>query len=146
MCRPRGKPVCYLKLGQKVHDEHAVGKPKEMHSLGGVLEIMPISAIHLPARMSKVARQLATTLTDEINCEGAGSSTASADNTDNDNDKGTMSVYINDLIEVVKHELLHASRQGSNYSFTQRAERMLQKAAVIAIKASLRDVFDTWIE
>jgi len=45
-CRPSGKPVNYLKLGQNTEDACTVEKPKEMYSLGGVLEMVPILGIH----------------------------------------------------------------------------------------------------
>ena len=70
--------------------------------------------------------------------------TAEAEN--NQNNNGSMTTHINDLVDVVKTEMLFASRQGPGYKFTQRAERMLRRAAVIAIKGSLRDLVDAWVD
>jgi len=52
-----------------------------------------------------------------------------------------MTLCINDLTEVVKLEIMCASRQGDRCSFTQRAERMLCKAAMVAIKVRVTDLF-----
>ena len=57
-----------------------------------------------------------------------------------------MTICVNDLIDVMKKELMRASRQGRNYAFTQRAERMLRKAAIVAIKGSLWDLLDAGVK
>jgi len=136
-------------LGERTEDEYAVEKPKEMYSLGGVLEKMPILGIHLPGVRTKVSRRLATTLIDGCcgrQSSASGSSTDESDDNNNDNNKGSMSIYINGVLEVIKSEIMYASRQGTHYACTQRAERMLRKAAVVAIKGSLRDAIEAWLE
>ena len=35
---------------------------------------------------------------------------------------------------------------GASYTYTQRAECMLRKAAAVAIKGSLRDMVDAWVD
>ena len=57
-----------------------------------------------------------------------------------------MTIYINELVAAVRKEIMCASRQGDKCSFTQRAERMVRKAAAIAIKGSVRDMVDAWVE
>ena len=150
--RPSGKPEHFMKIGDKLVDVHAVERPKDMHSIGsGVLEKMPIVAVHVPGIRTKMSRRLASTLiaavTEEVN--SSASTSSSEDNTPDSSKpsyKGSMTIYIDDLISVIQNELFYASRQGAAYSFTQRAERMLRKAAAVAIKGSVRDMVDAWIE
>jgi len=120
-----------------------------MHSVGGFLEQMPVLGIHIPGIRTKVSRRLALKLTDaakDIDASKSSDSPYSTTTADNDNNKGSMTIYIDDLIEVIQNEIMYASRQGSNYTFTQRARRMLRKAAVVAIKGSLHNLFDAWLE
>ena len=143
--RPKGKPEYFLKIGAKTDDSHAVLVPKDMHSIGGILEQMPVVGVHLPGIRTKVSRRLASDLV-----------AASIDTPTNVNEtptdkskptnKGSMTIYVTDLINVIKKELQYASRMGKNYAHTQRAERMLCKAAAIAIKGPLRDMVDAWVE
>jgi len=51
-----------LKLGNNTEDDHAVEWPKDLYSLGGVLEIMPIVGVHLPGVQTKLSRHLAFSL------------------------------------------------------------------------------------
>ena len=138
-----------MKIGAKVEHAHAVERPKDMYSVGsGILERMPVASVHMPGVRTKVSRRIANTLigaVTDVNSSESSSDEGSPDST-TPNNKGSMTVYINDLIEAMKRESLHASRQGSRYSFTQRAERMLRKAAVIAIKGAIRDMVDAWID
>jgi len=139
--RPEGKPVHFLKIGDKVEDAHAILVPKDMYLPGGVLEEVPVSGVHLPGIRTKISRRLATSLLEGcVNHEGDANDCPQDKN--KPTNKGTMTIYINDLIEAVKKELNYASRMGKNYSYTQRAERMLRKAAVIAIKGSVQDLVD----
>jgi len=142
--RPSGKPVYFLKIGDKEDGPHAIEKPKDCHSLGGVLESMPILGEHLPGIHTKVSRRLVSKL-----MEGASPvnvALSPTDHTNNANNNGTMTRYINDLVDCVKKEVMYASRQGSSYTFTQRAERMVRKAAAIAVKRSVRDMVDAWVD
>jgi len=120
-----------------------------MYSLGGVLEKMPIERIHLPAMRTKISRRLAASLiqgSTQSDSTGSDGSAGTSDDNNNNNNKGTMTAYINALLDVVQNKIMYASRQGSHYKYTQRAERMLHKAAVVAIKGSLRDLIDAWVE
>ena len=144
--RPTGKPIYFLKIGDRIDDPHSVEKPKSACSVGGALELVPISGTHVPGIRTKVSRCLSSSLiaaTAQFSTDGK---TPQKESEDNQNNKGSMTVYINDLIDVVRKETLHASRQGKSYTFTQRAERQLRKAAVVAIKNSLQDAFDAWVE
>ena len=147
--RPKGKPTCFLKIGDNIDDVHSVDKPKEMCSVGGILERMPVLSVHLPGVRTKISRKLATNLI-MGSSNGFDTSTSSAEafesDTNKQNNKGSMTICINDLIDVVRKEIMHASRQGQHCNFTQRAERMLRKAAAVAIKGSLRDLVDAWVE
>lgn len=145
-CRPTGKPQCFLKTGDKSDDISAVDKPKDMHSKGGVLEQMPVRFVHLPSVRTKISKRLAERLingcTESVPIRPETKGTAESDK----HNIGSMSVHINDLVDVVKKEMMCASKQGSNYSHTQRAERMLRKAAAVAIKVALRDPVDAWVD
>ena len=142
--------MAFLKIGKKTVDAHAVAAPKEMYSTGGFLEEMPVVGVHLPGMRTKISRSLASSLLqascDEGPSQGNQSSGGVKTPDSNKSNKGSMSIYINDLIDVVKKEIIYASRQADKYTFTQRAERMLRKAAVVAIKGSLRDLVDAWVE
>jgi len=52
--RPCGKPEHFIKLGDKTEDAAAINKPKEMYSIGGILERMPVVGIHLPGIRTKL--------------------------------------------------------------------------------------------
>ena len=145
--RPSKRPEYFLKIGDRIDDVDALEKPKAAYSVGGVLENIPLLGVHLPGVRTKISRRLVarlieaaaekpppTEMQEPINAE------------DNTNNKGSMTIYINDLIEAVKKEIMYASRQGDQCNFTQRAERMIRKAAVIAIKSSVQDLFDAWVE
>jgi len=115
---------------------------------GGVLEQMPVVRVQLPGIRTKVSRRLAAMLIDaSTDAPSAGTSASSecATAEDNQNNKGSMTIYIDDLLEVIKREIMYASWQGNNCTFTLRAQRMLRKAAVVAIKESPHNLFDTWI-
>jgi len=60
--RPKGKPEYFLKIGAKTDDSHAVLVPKDMYSIGGILEQMPVVGVHLPGIRTKVSRRLALDL------------------------------------------------------------------------------------
>jgi len=97
----------------------------------------------------KVSRRLAAKLVEEVTQEPSSSSSQSSDSkseADNESNKGTMTIYINDLIDVVKQEIMYASRQDKLYNFTQRAERMLRKASAAAITGAVQDMFDAWVD
>ena len=146
-CRPTGKPVHFLKLGDRTNNPCAVNVPKEMYSLDGALEKLPIAAVHLPGVRTKVSRRLASNLIE------ASTEIGNAQHNDpkepmpnNVNNKGSMTIYINDLMAEVKKEIMCASRQGPNYAFTQCAERHIRKAAAIAVKGALRDMVEAWVD
>lgn len=147
--RPKGKPVYFLKFGQKEEDAFAVEKPKGMYSLGGVLERVPIVGIHLPGIRTKISRRLAASLVNAVaddDCGDRSDSKTTPDDNNNDNNKRSMSTYITKLIDVVKQEIMFASQQGSKCAYTQRSERVLRRAAVVAVKASLSDVIEAWVD
>lgn len=135
-----------MKIGDRETDDYAVEKPKDTYSVGGVLSVMPVCGKHLPGVRTKVSWCLATKLVDGSSDLSSATTSPQHSENDNEHNEGSMTIYVNDLTEVVKHEIMHASKQGSNYSFTQRAERMLRKAAVVVIKGSLRDLFDAWVD
>jgi len=109
--RPKGKPCWFLKLGIRQHDAHAIAVPKEMHSLGGILEEMHVRAVHPRGICTKVSRQLAEVL---VNASKVGSGcTAShtdepAASPDDQNDEGSMTVCVDDLADIIKG---HAKQQ-----------------------------------
>jgi len=146
MCRPCGKLVYFLKIGDSIDDAHAIERPKDMHSAGGILEVMPILGVHIPGVCTKVSRRLASSLMEATTEAFVDGITEEKHHYSNQSNKGSMTIYINDFIDVVKKEIMCASRQGGAYTFTQRAERMLRKAAAVAIKGSLRDIVDAWVE
>lgn len=134
-----------MQIGDRL-DDNAITVPKEMYSKGGVLEKMPVTGTHSPGVRTKVLRRLASRLIEVLTDVPADSPNAGKEYADKESNKGSMSIYINDLVEVMRKELMYASRSGKNYVFTQRAERMLRKASAIAIKASLRDMLDAWVD
>jgi len=114
---PKGKPEQFLKIGDKVDNISAMTKPKEMHSVGGVLEQMPVGGVHLPGVRTKMSRRLAETLV-RASHEPTVTSTENKETTENNqNNKGSMSIYITDFAESVKREIVHVSRQGSKHVF-----------------------------
>jgi len=116
-----------------------------MHSHGGVLVQMPILGVHVPGIRTKIARRFVSSL-----LEGTSNSSSDTEDSPDDSDKptnkGSMTIYIDDLINIIKRELNYASRMGDKCTYTQWAERMLRKASVVAIKSSLRDMVDAWVE
>jgi len=146
--RPCGKPEHFLKIGDRLDDLDAVEKPKNAYSVGGVLEKIPLLGVHLPGIRTKVSRRLSTRLIDASTADNPTSASKEdpSNTEDNGNKKGSMTICITELIDVVKKEIMYASRQGYKYTFTQRADRMLRKAAADAIKSSLQDLFDAWVE
>ena len=143
--RPSGKPEHFVKIGDRIDDAYAVEKPKETYSLGGILQKMPLMGVHLPGIRTKVSRRLtARMINASSNVEPKSNATTNAD--DNKSNKGTMTMYIDNLIAEVKKEIMYASRQGKSYVFTQRAERMLRKAAVLAMTGAVQDLFEAWVD
>jgi len=94
--RPNGKPIYFLKLGDRLDDD-ATSVPKEMCSVGGVLQKMPVIGTHLPNIRTKVSRRLATSLKEASTDLASKMSTPEKECTHNKNDKGSVSIYINDL-------------------------------------------------
>jgi len=148
--RPHGKPIYFLQVGDQKQSNDAINKPKEMYSIGGVLEYFPMRGVHMPGIRTKGSRRLAADIvmmsspvTAATTPTGAPHDAADADK---QNNKGTMTLYINDFLEVVRHELNEAADQGNKYSYSQRLERILRKAAIKAIRGSVGAFVEDWVE
>jgi len=111
------------------------------------LDIFPIMGVHMPGIRTKVSRRLAADLL-RLSSPAVGKlPVASAqEDTDKDSNKATMTMYVNDLLDVVRKELISASREGDKYTYSQRMERMLRKAGVRAIKSSVRAFVEDWVD
>ena len=151
--RPHGKPEHFICVGDNVDHTDAVTKPKEMYSTGasggGMLQVFPVQGVHMPGVRTKVLRKLVEDLVMASTDQSASSSVNDmdrVDDSDNQSNKGSMTMYVNELLDIVRRELLHAASQGERYSYSQRANRMLRKAAVHALKGSLRAFIDSWVD
>ena len=149
-CRPHGKPEHFVKIGTLSKSTEAMSVPKEMYSVGGVLEKVPVTSVHLPGIRTKPTRSLtASILLASSNKEAIfpdGNVAKDKSNTDKPINKGSMTIYVDDLLATIRAELMQASRLGSRYSFSQTTERYLRKAAALAIKGALQDMINTWVE
>jgi len=115
-----GKPTCFLKVGDRVDDAHAIGVPKEMHSAGRVLEKMPVVGVHLPGICTKVARRLTMSLVNaSADVDGGRTSKTNAEADSNDNDKGSMPMCITTSptrhVYVIHRQNSNSTKQTASY-------------------------------
>jgi len=118
--RPCGKPEHFLKLGDEV-DGFATERPKDMCLLAGVLEVMAAANVHSPGMQTKISRRLASALIDSATDQTKADSLIASDESteNNESDKGSMTIHIDELADALKREILCASRQGKMCRFTQ---------------------------
>jgi len=150
-CRPKGKPEHFLRVGDNADHVAAITKPKDMYSAtGGKLETLPGKGVHMPGVRTKMLKRVAENVVkaslgvaESTNRQWAEEPT---DDTNNSSNKGSMTVYVNDLIEAIGKEATSAAALGDRYSYSQRSRRMMRKAIVHAIKGSVRAFVESWVE
>jgi len=144
--RPSHKIDQFLRLGDQ-NTPDAVHVPKDMYS-GGLLKQWPVSGVHMPNIRTKGCKRLANNLV-SLCVDPATSSHMEPEYEEGSSLKtnnGTMTIYVNDLVETIKKEIMEASTKGNAYTFTHRTRRMIRKTCVRAIKGSVRAFVDTWVE
>jgi len=146
--RPSRKIDQFLRLGEQRNNADAVQVPKDMYSHGGILDQWPVSGVHMPAMRTKGCKCLSANLTSLCsNSPGdAATETEWEEDSSRKSNKGTMTIYVNDLLDAMKKEIMEAAMKGEAHAFTHRTRRMLRKACARAIKGSIRSFVDTWVE
>lgn len=144
--RPQGRPEHCMRVGNNT--EHVAA---DMHSLtGGNLEMHPSKGVHMPGVRTKMLKRLASKVL--ATCDPAPTPPSSAGmeeestDTNNQSNKGSVTIYVNELLEVVGKEAMGHASLGDRYSFSQRSKRMLRKAIVHAVKGTSLAFVESWVE
>jgi len=120
--------------------------PKEMYSIGGVLDKFPVSGLRMPGIRTKVARNVAASLLrmcgspmTACGLESSPNDDATKD-TDVQSNKASMTTYVKDLLDIVEKEKLVAPKKDCLVSSLRGTGMgsMISKAAVKAIKGSIK--------
>ena len=135
--RPAGKIERFIKIGSSSATD-AIDVPKSMYSVGGVLELLPVTGRHIVGVRTKQCRQMIDGLLTAASTDKQDSTTVDGCNSTNKQDSSS---YLQDLLAVFKAELL-----ASGGKFSQRVERKLQRATKRALKLAATELLEAFLD